>query len=269
MRRLQSFNDSRWTTISTPHSFNDADSFRKIISHSGGDRGTYKGLSWYRKHFKLPDNLSGRKIFLEFEGMRQSGDIFLNGKHVGFYENGVTAYGLDISDAIHFGDTENVLAVQVDNRTTYRERATNTGFQWNANDFNPDHGGINRHVWLHVTGKIYQTLPLYYGLESTGVYVHGTNFDIAGKLVDVTVESQVKNSSGGQATVTLTAVVVDQSGQVRVRFDGDPVNLVDGDQTIMKASGLLKDASFLEPARPFSLWSLYDPDRGRKDRGRE
>jgi len=48
------------------------------------------------------------------------------------------------------------------------ERFSNTPFEWNANDFNPDHGGINRHVWLHVTGKIYQTLPLYYGLESTG-----------------------------------------------------------------------------------------------------
>ena len=190
------FDDSSWSTISTPHSFNDVDSFRVIISHSGGDRGTYKGLAWYRKHFKLPAGVAGNKIFLEFEGMRQAGDIFLNGKHVGLYENGVTAYGLDISDAVHFGDTENVLAVQVDNRTTYRERATNTGFQWNSNDFNPDHGGINRRVWLHVTGKIYQTLPLYYGLESTGVYVYGGNFNIPGKSVDVTVESQVQNSSG-------------------------------------------------------------------------
>ena len=36
------FDDSHWTTISTPHSFNDVDSFRKIISHGGGDLGTYK-----------------------------------------------------------------------------------------------------------------------------------------------------------------------------------------------------------------------------------
>ena len=47
------FDDSAWTTVSTPHTFNDVDSFRQIISHSGGDRGTYKGLAWYRKHFKL------------------------------------------------------------------------------------------------------------------------------------------------------------------------------------------------------------------------
>jgi beta-galactosidase len=76
------FDDSSWTTVSTPHTFNDVDSFRQIISHSGGDRGTYKGLSWYRKHFKLPARYSGDRIFLEFEGMRQAGDIFLNSKQI-------------------------------------------------------------------------------------------------------------------------------------------------------------------------------------------
>src|SRR5450631_2643037 len=119
-----SFDDSLWETVSTPHSFNDVDSFRVIISHSGGDRGTYKGLSWYRKHFKVPARLAGNRIFLEFEGMRQAGDIFLNGKQVGLYENGVTAYGLDITGGIHFGNEDNVLAVRVDNRTNYQERAT-------------------------------------------------------------------------------------------------------------------------------------------------
>ena len=91
------FSDAKWSTVSTPHSFNDVDSFRGLISHGGGDRGTYKGLSWYRKHFKLPASLAGQKLFLEFEGMRQAGDIYLNGKSVGLYENGVTAYGIDIT----------------------------------------------------------------------------------------------------------------------------------------------------------------------------
>ena len=85
------FDDSAWTTVSTPHTFNDVDSFRQIISHSGGDRGTYKGLAWYRKHFKLPPAFAGHQIFLEFEAMRQAGDIFLNGKEVGLYENGLCA----------------------------------------------------------------------------------------------------------------------------------------------------------------------------------
>jgi beta-galactosidase len=265
------FDDSAWTTVSLPHSFNEVDSFRKIISHSWGDLGTYKGQVWYRKHFKLPAKLAGNKIFLEFEGMRQAGDIFLNGKQIGLYENGVTAYGLDISGAVHFGNEDNVLAVKVDNRTgsatgteqsrgnvadTYTERATNIAFEWNTNDFNPDHGGINRHVWLHVTGKIYQTLPLYYGLESTGVYVHAANFNIAGKSADVTIESEVKNESGDRATVELSAAIVDQSGRVRARFDGDSTDMVDGEKTVLRAAGALKDARFWCPEDPY-LYDVY------------
>ncbi|MGA2232411.1 MAG: sugar-binding domain-containing protein [Tepidisphaeraceae bacterium] len=244
------FDDSKWTTVSTPHSFNDVDSFRLIISHGGGDRGTYKGLAWYRKHFKVPASYAGQKVFIEFEGMRQAGDIFLNGKEVGLYENGVTGYGIDISDAVHFGDQENVLAVEVDNRTNYQERATNTSFEWNANDFNPDHGGINRRVWLHITGKIYQTLPLYYGLQTIGTYIYPTNFDIAGHTCDVTVESQVQNSSGDRATVAMSALVVDADGVVRAKFDGEPVDMVSGENTVISATGPLKEARF---------WSIEDP----------
>src|SRR5208283_328338 len=161
-------------------------------------------------------------VFIEFEGMRQAGTIYFNGKPFGLYENGVTGYGVDITSAALFGDRDNVLAVQVDNRTIYREQATQTPFRWNANDFNPVHGGINRRVWLHLTGKIYQTLPLYYGLKTTGTYIYGGNYNIAGRTCDVTVESQVHNATADrrvpQASVALSAVVVDQGGVVRATF---------------------------------------------------
>jgi beta-galactosidase len=250
------FDDSQWATISTPHTFNDVDSFRKIIVHSGGDVGTYKGLAWYRKHFKLPADLSGRKVFLEFEGMRQAGDIFLNGKQIGLYENGVTAYGLDITGAVQFGDQENVLAVKLDNRTTYPERATGTAFEWNANDFNPDFGGINRHVWLHVTGNIYQTLPLYYGLESTGIYVHAANFDIPRKTADVTIESEVRNDSASAATVSLSALIVGDDGRIRARIKGGSAGVAPNAKAALTATGSLKRARFWSPEDPY-LYDVY------------
>src|ERR1017187_8224755 len=267
---VPAFDDAKWATVATPHSFNDVDSFRKIISHGGGDTGTYKGLSWYRKHFKLPAELVGHKVFIEFEGMRQAGDIYLNGKQVGLYENGVTAYGIDITDALQFGAKENVLAVKVDNTTRYLERAfcmanpknpdgspcAPTGYEWNANDFNPDHGGINRHVWLHVMGKIHQTLPLYYGLESQGVYVHAANFDISKKTADVTVDAEVHNASGDRATVGLSVAIVDHEGHVRAHFDGDPVDMVDGEKSVQSATGGLKDARFWSTDDPY-LYDVY------------
>jgi beta-galactosidase len=250
------FDDSQWTVISTPHSFNDTDSFRKIISHSGGDLGTYKGLSWYRKHFNIPDHFADRKIFLEFEGMRQAGDIFLNGKSVGLYENGVTAYGIDITHSVNFGSRENVLAVKVDNRTDYRERATGTPFEWNANDFNPDHGGINRHVWLHITGTIHQTLPLYYGLETSGICVNAANFDIPNKTAEVTVASEVHNDSGHPAKVELSVVVVDHRGKICAQFNGDPESLMNGEKKILSAKGELRSARFWSTEDPY-LYHVY------------
>lgn len=248
--------DSKWEDISLPHSFNETDSYRTIISHGGGDRGKWQGTVWYRKHFVMPANAQGNKVYIEFEGMRQAGDIFVNGKEVGLYENGITPYGIDVTDAVKFGGADNVLAVHVDNRTSYKERATGSPFEWNANDFNPDHGGINRRVWMYVMGKVHQTLPLYYGLETSGVYVHAGNFDIPGKTADVTIEAQVANDSGDRATVGLTAYVVDAQGMVRAKFSADPVDMVAGEKTVVQATGNLTGAHWWSPDDPY-LYHVY------------
>jgi len=264
------FDDTAWTSVATPHSFNDVDSFRSLISHSGGDRGTYKGIAWYRKHFRLPAALAGHRVFLEFEGMRQAGDIYLNGKQVGLYENGVNPYGIDITDALAADGKPNVLAVKVDNSATYKERAlcaaapknadgsdcTSTPFQWNSNDFNPNHGGINRHVWLHVVGPIHQTLPLYYGLQSQGVYVHANNFNIAQRTADITVEAEVHNTSGDRATVGLSVDIVSRDGQLAAHFEADPVDMVDGEKSVQIATGSLANARFWSTDEP-ALYDVY------------
>jgi beta-galactosidase len=242
------FNDSQWAKVSTPHTYNDVDSFRTIISHGGGDRGVWKGTAWYRKHFKLTG--TPKKVFLEFEGMRQAGEIFLNGKAVGLSENGVTAYGVDISAGVLPDGRDNVLAVHVDNRQDYAERITGTRFQWNVNDFNPNYGGINRHVRLHVTGPIYQTLPLYDGLKTTGVYLYPTNISVPKRTADITAESQVHNASPDRAAVALSVIVVDREGVVRCRFQGDALDAPAGEKTILKANGPLQEARF---------WSVDDP----------
>jgi beta-galactosidase len=249
------FNDSSWSSVSTPHTYNDVDTFNKIISHGGGQRGAYEGPAWYRKHFRLPSELSDRKIYLEFEGMKQAGDIYLNGKQIGLYENGITAYGVDLTSAVHFGSTDNVLAARVDNGR-YAEKASGVGYEWEANDFNPNYGGINRHVRLHAMGKIHQTLPLYYGLETTGAYVYPSDISPTAQTAQVNVESQVANESGDQASVTLSVAVVDAAGKLCAKFDGDTVDLVNGEKTILKASGPLSGVRLWSPDDP-ALYDVY------------
>ena len=183
-----SFDDSKWSSVSLPHTWNDVDSYRALISHPNGDQTIYLGIGWYRKHFKLPANAEGRKIFIEFEGLRQAAHFFLNGQPVGLYENGITACGLDLTALVKFGGQDNVLAVKVDNRPDYKEESTGTEFEWKNSNSNPNFGGLTRNAWLHVMGKVYQTLPLYENLKTTGVYVFGKNYDIPGKSTEVNVE---------------------------------------------------------------------------------
>jgi len=250
------FNDASWTLVSTPHTYNDIDTFNKIISHGGGQRGAYQGPAWYRKHFRLPSELAGRKIFIEFEGMRQAGDIYLNGRQVGLYENGVTAYGIDLTNAVRFGSEDNVLAVRVDNSGRYVEKSSNTSFEWNVNDFNPNYGGINRHVWLYAMGKIHQTLPLYYGLQTTGVYIYPSEVSPAERTATVNVESQVANESGESASVGLSVAVVDDAGKLCAKFEGASAQVAPRQKASLKASGQLSNARLWSPDDP-ALYDVY------------
>src|SRR5215211_427729 len=159
------FNDAAWKPVTLPWAWNEDQAFKKdIVDHS-------TGIAWYRKHFKLPATVKGQKIFLEFEGIRQAGDFYLNGKHIGIHENGVTAFGFDVTDLVKPGE-ENVVAARIDNNWDYREKATNQKYQWEDRNFNANYGGINKNVFLHITPAIYQTLPLLTHLNTTGVYIY-------------------------------------------------------------------------------------------------
>ncbi|WP_365297131.1 sugar-binding domain-containing protein, partial [uncultured Mucilaginibacter sp.] len=251
------FDDASWASVSLPHTWNETDSYRAYISHGGGDQSEkMMGIGWYRKHFKLPAGTDGQKIFLEFDGLRQAGRFFLNGKPVGKIENGVTAVGLDVTDYVNYGGKDNVLAVKVDNSPAYMEEATQTRFQWNSKDFNPNFGGLNRNASLIVAGKIYQTLPLYNNLKTTGVYIYPENFDLVKKSADIKVESQVINETNDYASITLSAIIVDNDGNVKAKLDGNTSDLVAGQAEIFTASGTLTDARFWDVKDPY-LYHVY------------
>src|SRR3954451_5235578 len=81
------FDDSQWELVSAPHTYNETDTYDEIISHGGGERHQYTGVAWYRKHVKLPAGAKAGKVFLEFEGLKQAGRFWVNGKFAGKYEN--------------------------------------------------------------------------------------------------------------------------------------------------------------------------------------
>ena len=181
------FADTDWKKVTLPYAWNEDSAFKVSIEELP------TGIAWYRKHFKLPPDSAGRKVFLEFEGIRHGGEFYLNGEWIGRSENGVMAFGFDVTDKLKPAPQENVLAARIDNSWNYHEKETRSGFEWNDRNFYANHGGINKNVFLHVTDKLHQALPLYSNLGTTGVYVYAQDFDIKGKSAKVTAEAQVKN----------------------------------------------------------------------------
>ncbi|MBC7783386.1 MAG: DUF4982 domain-containing protein [Burkholderiales bacterium] len=247
------FDDGKWETVTTPHTYNDIDTFDEIITR-GGEKGAYMGPAWYRKQFKLPASAAGQKVLIEFEGMRNTGRIYLNGKEISYYTNGVTVHGIDITDSVKF-DGDNVMAVRVENSRIW-EDANGAGYQWSSKDFNPNYGGINRHVRLHITPKVYQTLPIFDGLKTTGVYVYAKDISIPGKTADIFVESQVKNEAGEPRAIDLAATIVDAEGNVQATLKGETYDTVSGESGILKAEGKLANARFWSPEDPY-LYDVY------------
>ena len=111
--RDYNFNDGNWKKVTLPYAWNEDDAFKKDIV----DLST--GIAWYRKRFKIPANSKDQKVFLEFEGIRQAGTFYLNDSLIGEHENGVMAFGFDITPFVKFGNEENVLAVRIDNDWNY------------------------------------------------------------------------------------------------------------------------------------------------------
>ena len=231
------FNDSRWTQVTLPYAFNGDEAFKKDIVNLTDT------ISWYRKTFKLTD-LANKKVFIEFEGVRQGADFYLNGHHLGFSENGVMACGFDLTPYIKEGS--NTIAVRCDNSWTYRSRQYNSRYQWNDRNFNANYGGIPKNVYLHITNKLYQTLPLYSNLGTTGTYIYATDFDIPGHKATIHAESQVRNEDSKPRKFTFMAKVFD--------MDGKEVALFQGPLTTIQA-GETRTVKIQQPVSGLHFWS--------------
>ena len=242
------FDDSNWETVSTPHTYNDVDTFDNFaLSKLRGEQNQWSGRTWYRKTFMLPDSAKGKKIYIEFEAVRQVAEVYLNGHRLGTCKNGFIPFGFDLTPYVNIG-APNVLAVMCDNRFM-KSRAAEVGgggtnnirpapgggmavleakanaiipedvnqiqadqIPWNNPQWHPPHGGIYRNVRLYVTDPLHISLPLYDFLQTAGPYVYAT--DISSNFAKVNLEVPVENGRATNEEVELTAQILDRAGNV-------------------------------------------------------
>jgi beta-galactosidase len=230
--------DRAWKRVTLPYSWNEDFAF-KVSIH---DLPT--GIAWYRKHFRVPPNSRGQRIFVEFEGIRMAGEVYVNGRLLGRHEDGVAAFGFDITSFVLPELQDNVIAVRIDNDWKYKEKATGTTFHWNDTNFYANYGGINKNVWLHVMAPLHQTLPLFSSLGTTGTYIWASQFDLAHHAATITAETQVRNDSPTQQTFSYQVEIRDINHRTLCVFVGPTAALGAGETRSLIAASPVKGLQF-------------------------
>lgn len=229
------YDDSAWENVSIPHPINAEDSFDNLIADAG-EASLYRGFTFYRKEFVLPGKELCHKVIAEFESVRQSIYLYLNGQFVGYYEAGTAPIGFDITAFVKAGEV-NILAAATEN-TAYRGAAfvmketiagntpgdqSGVGYQWNQKDFNEVQGGICGNVNLYTSPLLYQTRPLYNNLKTTGNYIYADDFDIKSKTARINVRAEIRNETGSDKSASLDVYIVENGTLKAVFSSGEGV----------------------------------------------
>jgi beta-galactosidase len=195
------YDDSWWQSVNVPHTWNAHD----VVDEKPG---YWRGIGWYRKHFRLDPSFQGKEVFLEFEGVNSVAEFWLNEEKLGEHKGGYTSFEFDVTRAAKFGAQENVLTVKVDNLfhpTVPPTVKTDYCF----------FGGIYRNVWLRVSGPVYLS------------DVYWTTPVVSAQAAEVSVHTEVVNTTAASADYTLEQEIFDPQGR-RVQGAEVPLHVSGG-----------------------------------------
>ena len=219
-----SFVDAGWREVDLPHDWSIEGPYSP--KNASGTAFLPGGIGWYRKTFRLPAAMRGRKVSIRFDGVYRDSTVWINGVRLGSRPYGYSTFEYDLTPHLRFGETSNLLAVRVD-------RSVVADSRWYPGS------GIYRHVWLNVAGPVH--------IAPWGTYV--TTPVAREEEALASIETRVMNESPGEVRASVVTSILDErSGEVASASAEEPI-----------APG--KDRTFAQQVaipRP-SLWSPEQP----------
>lgn len=179
------YDDSAWRSLSLPHDWAIEGKF-SINNPSGPGGGALPGgIGWYRKHFKLDNDIAGKQVYVDFDGVYMNSTVYINGHELGTRPYGYASFSYNITPYLNLKG-ENTLSVRVDNEEQPNSR-------WYSGC------GIYRNVWLRIVDDCH--------IPKDGVFVMTPG---GGKVVVVT---DVQNLSAQNLSKRLSVSIVSPHGK--------------------------------------------------------
>jgi len=186
---LPDFADANWRDLDLPHDWSIEGPFRQAPG-SATSAHLPTGIGWYRKYFRVPKSYALKTVVIEFDGVYQNSEVWINGHYLGKRPYGYIGFHYNLSPYLNFGGG-NVIAVKVDN-------SLQPNCRWYSGS------GIYRHTWLLVTNRVH--------VSYWGTFV--TTPEISGKSAVVRSVTEIRNDTKSNAYCVLTTMLLDMDGKI-------------------------------------------------------
>jgi len=188
-------NQLPWQKVDLPHDWTIEGPFSMDNNTTQGF--LPMGIGWYKKGLRFPESYSDKKIFIIFDGVYRSCDVWMNYAHLGHHESGYTSFQYDLTDYVRTGNRiPNGLRVRVDGRRHEQD-------MYEGN-------GIYRHVWLLTTNKLHTA--------AWGTFISTPEISDSEALIQI--RTMVKNEYDTVVEGELITQIVDQDGIIVAEVNG-------------------------------------------------
>lgn len=180
------YDDSKWQSVNVPHDWSVKGQLSPTLASCTGF--LPGGIGWYRKSVTIPQNKTGEKVYLYFEGVYNRSEVFINGHSLGKRPNGYISFAYDATPYVKYGG-ENTISVRVDHSQSADSR-------WYTGS------GIYRDVWLVYANPVH--------IAQWGVYAYPEVKKGTGTL---NVEVEVENGSSVKSNLTVVNELISKDGK--------------------------------------------------------
>ena len=224
------------------------------------------GSGWYRKTITPPSEWKGRRVLLDFEGIMQVGDVYLNGVRVGGTDYGYVGFEIDVTRQLRYGQP-NELKVKA---STQNEKSS----RWYTG------GGLFRNVSMVATsGDLYLNRhPLYITTRQNRYVTVGVEMTFASQAKKAQLRLRITDPQGrvvSETTEPVSRLTPSRSQEVRMKeveianaqlWDTDHPNLYTAEVTLLREDGTATDSY----AECFGIRTIETgPDFGLKLNGKK
>ena len=221
----ENYDDTNWRIIDLPHDWSIEADFSIDNPSTPGGGALPGGIGWYRKEFVVDKSNEDKRLYIDFDGIYWNSTVWLNGHLLGERPNGYISFRYDLTPYIKIGE-KNVIAVRVNNSEQPNSR-------WYSGS------GIYRNVWLTAVNPIH--------IDHWGTYV--TTPSVSLEKADVSIVTNVKNTSETQQDVELQSVLIDSLGRTITQVSN---------KITLAANGVTEATQSLIVDNP-TLWSIEHP----------